>query len=156
MTMKTEPPRTFEPPWSALPPPAARHDAIAGGDVLPDCLSPAQAVRIGLAEPRGGGLGPLYYLTLGQFVRAFATGKLPIPPVPPPGQEYQPVYRTSRELRDAIGSELPRGRLGRLLREHFHLSPRAGGQGYELLEVYEAVAGVYVLWRGLCGPERRR
>ena len=156
MTMKTEPPRTFAPPWSALPPPAARHDAIAGGDELPDSLSPAQAVRIGLAEPRGGGLGPLYYLTLGQFVRAFATGKLPIPPVPPPGREYQPVYCTSRELRDAIGSELPRGRLGRLLREDFHLSPRAGGQGYELLEVYEAVAGVYDLWRGLYGPERRR
>ena len=156
MTMPPAPPRTFAPPWSALPPPAARHDGIAVVDELPDCLSPAQAVRIGLAEPGGGGPGPLYYLTLGQFVRAFATGKLPIPPVPPPGLEYQPVYRTSRELRDAIGSELPRGRLGRLLREHFHLSPRAGGQGYEKLEVYEAVAGVYDLWRGLYGTERRR
>ena len=129
--------------------------AVAPGVDLPDVISPAQVVRIGLAEPCAGELGVLYYLTLGQFVRAFNVGLLPIPPVPPRGMEYKPVYYTSRELRDAIGSELPRGRLGRLLRDNFHLSTRAGGNGYELLDVFTTMKAAFVLWGERHGPARR-
>ena len=101
-------------------------------------LPPSGAFRIGLAEPPAGEPGALYWLTLGQFARAFASGALPIPPLLPEGMERGLVWYTARELRDAIGSELPRGRLGRLLRNEFHVYPHAGF-GYELLEVHCAM-----------------
>ena len=111
-------------------------------------LPPSEAFRIGLAEPPAGEPGALRWLTLGQFVRAFASGALPRPPLLPGGMERGLVWYSARELRDAIGSELPRGRLGRLLRNEFHVYPRAGF-GYELLEVYDAVQRAYESRPGL-------
>ena len=119
MTMKTEPPA----PLTAL-----------------------DAVRIGLAgSGPAGRRGALYYLTLGQFVTAFTSDRLPIPPIPPEGQELRCRRYDAGELRRLIASELPRGRLSRMLKEEFRVYP--GDGGYDLLELYQAMEAAYHRWQ---------
>ena len=121
----------------------------------PASCAAMDAVRIGLAgSPPAGERGALYYLTLGQFVAAFTAGRLPIPPIPRAGQELRCPRYEAGELRRLIGSELPRGRLSRMLKEEFRVYPHAG-LGYDLLELYEAMESAYRRWqsRADCGAD---
>ena len=108
-----------------------------------------EVLRIGRGEAvGGGGRDDIYWLCVGQFVRAFSTGKLDIPPIMPAGQPHAPQYYKVSDLHRRISSELSVPQLSKVLREDLRLAPN-GNRGYEILELFEAVQAAYNAWNAM-------
>lgn len=87
-----------------------------------------------------------YWRVIGQFVRAFSTNELSIPPHPPPGVDYRPAFFKVSELHRRIRCDhVNVQQLSLVLREDMRLAPE-GAKGYEILEVYQAVEAAYHRW----------
>ena len=76
--------------------------------------------------------------TIGHLTRAFRSGDLPVPPVPPPGTLYVPAYMSPTSIRNATATDLSLQAFSVVLRDGLRLDNN-GGRGYELLELYETV-----------------